>query len=289
MTNEINKNDLNWIPPSNIEVLFSSTNKNRFFKTNSSTSGSRYENKLPCGKSSVQFYSQGTPNGFKVSILFEELGIDYDAFYIDIDNGEQFSSDFVKINPNSKIPCCIDLDGFEDGEPMMLFESASIVLYFADKYKKFQFEGNPRARQEMLNWIFWQMANQGPATGNFGHFYIYGPPDKYETRDYCTARYGMEVQRLCDVLDKHLEGKKYIVNDEYSIADMIILPWFLQLRTGYWNKFSKIAAKEFLGIDHYLNLNKWADRIILREPVQRGLLVCKTGNTLTKPWILNNK
>lgn len=121
----------------------------------------------------------------------------------------------MAINPNSKIPCCVDKEGPGDGRPITLFESAAIALYFCDKHKKFQFEGNVRLRQEMMNWIMWQMAGQGPMSGNFGHFFVYAPDDKAETRNYGVARYGMEVQRLCDVLDKHLEGKEFMVNNEY--------------------------------------------------------------------------
>ena len=136
----------------------------------------------------------------------------------------------------------------------------------------------------MMNWIFWQMASQGPMTGNFGHFFVYAPDEKKETRDYGTARYGMEVMRICDVLDKHLEGKEYIVNNEYCLADMMIFPWYSQLRTGYPHK-SGIKANEFLGIERYSNCNSWADRILERDAVKRGITVCSWTSEKTKPWL----
>lgn len=148
-----------WTPPSVIEELFAKTAGNKFAAINAPTAGARTETPLPDGPAPVQLYSLGTPNGHKVSIVLEELGIDYDAHTITINTGSQFGSGFVNVNPNSKIPCCQDKDG-PGGEPIMLWESASIALYFADKYKRFQFEGNPRARQEMMNWIFWQMGGQ---------------------------------------------------------------------------------------------------------------------------------
>lgn len=128
----------------------------------------------------------------------------------------------------------VDKEG-PDGKPINVWESASILIYLAEKYGKF-IPKDPRKKTEMLNWIFWQMGGQGPMTGQFGHFYVYAPDDKLETRDYGVARYGMEVQRLCSVLDGHLSGKQYILGDEYSIADMAIFPWFNQLRTGYLHK-----------------------------------------------------
>ena len=159
------------------------------------------------------------------------------------------------------------------------------MLYFADKANKFNFSNNARARQEMIQWLMFQMANQGPMTGNFGHFFAYAPDDKCETRDYGVARYGMEVQRLCDVMDKHLDGDKvYFVNDEYSLADMALFPWFNQLRTGYKHKCG-LAPATVLSIDRYKNLNRWADMLLQREAVQRGMQVCSWTNEKTKPWL----
>ena len=272
-----------WTPPEKIEDLYVNTSGNKFASINQPTAGPRTNAPLPDTEKSVQLYSLGTPNGFKVSILLEELGIDYDAHKIDIMQCDQFTSGFCQVNPNSKIPAAIDKDG-PDGKPIHLFESAAIMLYFADKANRFNFSTNARARQEMIQWLMFQMANQGPMTGNFGHFFAYAPDDKRETRDYGVARYGMEVQRLCDVMDKHLDGKAYFVNDEYSLADMALFPWFSQLRKGYKHKCG-LAPATVLSIDRYKNLNRWADMLLQREVVQRGMQVCSWANEKTKPWL----
>jgi GST-like protein len=275
--------DVTWIPPEKVEDLYAKAGGNRFASINRPTSGARSDVALPRGDSQVQLYSLSTPNGIKVSILLEELGVDYDAHKISIMNGEQFHSGFVSVNPNSKIPAAIDMDG-PDGQPIHLFESAAIMTYFADKYNRYNFSSNGRARQEMMQWIYFQMANQGPMTGNFGHFFVYAPEDKFETREYGTARYGMEVQRICDVMDKHMEGKTYFVNEEYSLADMALFPWFDQLRKGYVHKCG-ISAAAFLSVDRYANLNRWADMLLQREAVQRGTQVCSWAHEDTKPWL----
>jgi len=211
-----------WTPPAKIEELYAATAGNQFASINRPTAGSRTEQALPDGGSPFQLYSLATPNGIKVGIILEELGIDYDAHFINIGKGEQFNSGFVAVNPNSKIPCALDKDG-PDGQPIFLFESAAIVMYLAEKYNRF-LPTNVRLRQEVMNWVFWQMAGQGPMTGNYGHFMVYAPADKVETRNYGVARYGMEVQRLCSVLENHLEGRTYIVGEEYSIADIVVCP-----------------------------------------------------------------
>jgi GST-like protein len=272
-----------WTPPEKVEELFAKAGGNRFASINQPTSGARAEVPLPDTDRPVQLYSLGTPNGIKVGILLEELGVDYDAHKINIMKCEQFNSGFVNVNPNSKIPAAIDKDG-PGGEPIHLFESAAIMTYFADKMDRFNFSANARARQEMMQWITFQMANQGPTTGNFGHFFVYAPEDKCETREYGVARYGMEVQRICDVMDKHLEGRAYFVNEEYSVADMALFPWFDQLRKGYVHK-SGIAAATFLSVDKYKNLNRWADELLGREAVQRGITVCSWEHENTKPWL----
>jgi GST-like protein len=145
-------------------------------------------------------------------------------------SGDQFTSGFCSVNPNSKIPSALDLEG-PDGSPIELFESASIVLYLAEKHRRF-LPSNLADKQRVLNWLFWQMAGQGPMTGNFGHFMVYAPDDKVEARNYGVMRYGMETQRLCSVLENHLATRQYMVGEEYSIADIAIFPWFQQLRTG---------------------------------------------------------
>lgn len=270
-----------WNPPEKIEELFAATAGNKFASINSPVAGARVEKDLPVGEASVQLYSLGTPNGQKVSILFEELGIDYDAHIISL-SGDQFQSGFVKINPNSKIPAAVDLNGPDD-KPLNLFESASIVLYFAEKYNRF-IPSNPRLKAECMNWIFWQMGGLGPMCGNYGHFMVYAPDDKVETRNYGVARYGMEVQRLCSVLDQHLEGKSYLVGDEYTIADIICYPWFRQLTVGYKHS-SGIAANSFLTIEKYKNAMAWCDRISERPAVKRGLSVCPFYGGEAKPWL----
>jgi len=213
--------------------------------------------------------------------LLEELGVDYDAQVVRIMQGDQFTSGFVGINPNSKIPALVDKDG-PDGKSISIFESAAIMLYLAEKYKKF-LPTDPRLKTEAMTWLFWQMSGQGPITGNFGHFMVYAPDDKVEARDYGVARYGMEVQRLCHVLDTHLKGRKYMIGDEYSIVDMAILPWFQQLRTGYNHK-SGITANNFLSVDQYTNAIAWADKILERPAVQKGKQVFKDG--IPKPWLV---
>lgn len=234
-----------WYPTENIEELFPPPGG-----MNSHTSGARTDRDLPRGSAPIQLYSLATPNGKKVGIFLEELaeacGIEYDAHTIRIMESVQFQSGFVDGNPNSKIPMCIDYGA--EGGPIRLFESASIILYFAEKYNKFWFQDS-RLKAEGLNWIFWQMAGQGPMTGNFGHFYVYAPQDQVEARDYGVKRYGMEAMRLADVLDKHLEGKSYMVNEEYSIVDMICFPWFQQFRSGY--KHGPRLVFDFLSFVHF--------------------------------------
>jgi len=270
-----------WAPPATIEDLFAKTDGNKFSSINKPTAGARTQQELPVGSADLQLYSLATPNGQKVGILLEELGVDYDAFVINIGKGDQFTSGFVGVNPNSKIPALLDKNG-PDGKPINLFESASIAIYLAEKFNKF-IPKDPRQRYEVMNWIFWQMAGQGPMTGNFGHFFVYAPPDKKEARDYGVGRYGMEAQRLCDVLDKHLVGRTYIVGEEYTLADIIIFPWFNLLRVGYKHS-SGLGAKDFLKVEQYKNAIAWADRIAERPAVQRGLQVCNWSG-VGKPWL----
>jgi GST-like protein len=268
-----------WTPTSKIEAIFKATAGNNFSSINSPKAGARAERELPVGTAPFQLYSLGTPNGQKVGIILEELEIDYDAHVIPL-SGDQFNSGFVAVNPNSKIPSAVDKQG-PDGKPFNLFESCSIMLYLAEKHNKF-LPVDKRLRSEVITWLFWQAAGQGPMTGQFGHFMVYAPPDKKEARDYGVARYGMEVQRLCSVLENHLATRKYMVGEEYTIADMAIFPWFNQLRVGY-NHPSGIGAKEFLTVSQYVNANAWADRIAVRPAVIRGITVCSAGKG--KPWL----
>ena len=193
----------------------------------------------------------------------------------------QFESGFVAANPNSKIPAAVDHNG-PDGKPIRLFESASILLYLAEKYAKF-IPAEARARQECYNWLFWQMAGQGPMTGNFGHFMVYAPAEKTEARDYGVARYGMEVQRLCSVLDQHLAKNEFMAGSEYSIADMACLPWFQTIRNPKTYKHSSgPSAATFLSVERYSNVTAWADKLMSRPQVQRGMAVCRKHG---KPWL----
>eukprot|EP01123_Difflugia_compressa_P010130 TRINITY_DN361_c0_g1_i1.p1 TRINITY_DN361_c0_g1~~TRINITY_DN361_c0_g1_i1.p1 ORF type:complete len:312 (+),score=57.52 TRINITY_DN361_c0_g1_i1:86-937(+) len=271
-----------WAPPESIQVLYKATANNKFSSINSPTAGARTEKPLPSGNAPFQLYSLATPNGHKPAILLEELGLDYDAHIVDIMKGDQFTSGFVEINPNSKIPAALDKAGGADGKtPIRLFESASILLYLAEKYHRF-LPAQPEKKVEVINWLFWQIGGQGPQTGNFGHFMVYAPDDKKEARDYGVGRYGMEVQRLCSVLDLHLKDRTYMVGEEYTIADIAIFPWVHQLRVGYIHK-SGVSAKQFLEVDKYTHLNAWADRILERPAVKRGLTVCSRDGA--KPWL----
>lgn len=274
-----NNDGITWSPPAKIEEIFGKLSNNKFASINSPVAGARSTADLPVGNANLQLYSLGTPNGQKVSILLEELGVDYDAHVINIGTGEQFTSGFVSVNPNSKIPALVDRNG-PDGHPVNLFESGSIMIYLAEKFDRF-IPHDPHLRAEMMNWVFWQMAGFGPMCGNFGHFMVYAPPDQIQARDYGVGRYGMEVQRLCSVLDQHLAGRQYMVGEQYTIADMIILPWFNQLMIGYKHP-SGINAREFLSIDQYKNAIAWTERLLAREEVKRGLTVCTNGKG--KPW-----
>lgn len=229
---------------------------------NRPTAGERFEAELPRGDHGLQLYSLGTPNGQKVTILLEELGVDYDAYKIDIMSLQQFGSAFVDINPNSKIPALLDYsaDDTSDG-PLRVFESGSILLYLAEKYEKF-IPKDLRKRTECMNWLMWQMGTAPYLGGGFGHFYNYAPL-KIE---YAIDRFSMEAKRIVDVLDKHLEGKDYVCDEEYTIADMAIYPWIRCLAVFY-------NATEFLQLEEYSNVQRWMKTLERREAVQRGLRV----------------
>ena len=243
-------------------------NGGKFANINRETSGSTHEKTLPVGKHPFQLYSQGTPNGVKVTIMLEELldlGIkeaEYDAWLIKIGNGDQFGSGFVEINPNSKIPSLLDKS---NNQPVRIFESGSILLYLADKFNKFipqKFED----RTECLNWLFWQMSSAPYLGGGFGHFYAYAP-EKYE---YPIDRYAMEVKRQLDVLDKLLSDKNFICSEEYTIADISIWSWYGALVLG-----RLYNAGEFLDVKIYKNVLRWAKVINNRQAVKRGIMVNK--------------
>ncbi|WP_105171883.1 glutathione-dependent disulfide-bond oxidoreductase [Pseudoalteromonas sp. T1lg24] len=238
-------------------------NGGKFANINRPESGATHDKTLPQGKHPLQLYSLATPNGVKVTILLEELievGIkdaEYDAYLIDIMEGEQFSSGFVEINPNSKIPALLDTS---TSPTTPVFESGAILLYLAEKFTCF-IPQNANDRAKCLSWLFWQMGS-GPALGGgFGHFYAYAP----EPLEYPINRFTMEVKRQLDLLNKHLANNKYMCGDTYTIADMAIWPWYGVLVRG-----DLYEAAEFLAVDEYPHLKAWADRIFERPAVQRG-------------------
>jgi len=261
----------NYMPPK--KWTWDKENGGKFANINRPISGYTSEKDLPLGKHSFQLYSQGTPNGVKVTIMLEELlslGIteaEYDAWLIRIGNGDQFTSGFVEINPNSKIPSLID-NSIE--KPIRVFESGSILLYLADKFNQFipkQFE----KRTECLNWLFWQMASAPYLGGGFGHFYAYAP-EKFE---YPIDRFSMEVKRQLDVLDKQLLNNNYICCNEYTIADIAIWPWYGALVLG-----RLYGAEEFLDVKSYQNVVRWALMIDSRQAVKRGRMVNRINGEL---------
>jgi GST-like protein len=245
-------------------------NGGKFSGINRPTSGSREERELPVGEHNLQLYSLGTPNGVKVTIMLEELlecGIseaEYDAYLINIGEGDQFTSGFVNVNPNSKIPALVDKNG---GNPVNLFESGSILLYLAEKFGKF-LPKDIHKRAETFNWLFWQMGSAPYLGGGFGHFYAYAPTKM----KYPIDRFSMESKRQLDVLDKKLAKTEYIAGDDYTIADMAIFPWYGALVKG-----KLYEAGEFLSVHEYKNVIRWADSLLERKAVLRGRLV-------NRPW-----
>lgn len=241
-------------------------NGGKFSNINRPTAGSRFEKELPQGNHPFQLYSLATPNGVKITILLEELlelGIsqaEYDAYIINIQEGSQFSSGFVDINPNSKIPALLDLS--DKSKPVRVFESGSILLHLAEKFDQFIFTGEKRV--EVMNWLFWQMGSAPYLGGGFGHFFSYAPIKI----KYCIDRFSMEVKRQLDVLDKQLEKNQFIAGNDYSIADMASWPWYGALVKG--NLYS---GAEFLDTQSYKHVCRWADEISLRAAVKRGRLV----------------
>jgi len=241
-------------------------NGGRFANINRPIAGPTKDVELPVGKHPLQLYSMATPNGVKVTVMLEELlalghkGAEYDAYYINIGEGDQFGSGFVDINPNSKIPALMDHSA---DKPTRLFESGSILLYLAEKFGEF-LPTDHNKRTEALNWLFWQMGSAPYLGGGFGHFYAYAPV-KIE---YCIDRFAMEVKRQLDVLDRHLADHEYMAGDEYSIADIAIWPWY-----GALVKNVVYEAAEFLDTASYKNMNRWTDMIGERPAVQRGKMV----------------
>lgn len=241
-------------------------NGGQFAGINQPTAGAREEKELPVGDQPFQLYSLATPNGVKVTILFEELleaGIteaEYDAWLIDISKGDQFGSGFVEVNPNSKIPALLDRSG---EKPVAVFESGAILVHLAEKFGKF-LPTDPAQRAEVMSWLFWQVGSGPYLGGGFGHFYAYAP-EKWE---YPIDRFAMETKRQLDVLDKNLANRKYIAGEEYSIADMAILPWYGALVKG-----KLYDAAEFLAVHEYKNVMRWTEELYSRPAVLRGRLV----------------
>ncbi|MBP0483870.1 glutathione-dependent disulfide-bond oxidoreductase [Sagittula salina] len=235
--------------------------------------GATHDKDLPVGDHPYQLYSMGTPNGQKVTILFEELlaaghAAEYDAWLVRIGDGDQFGSGFVAANPNSKIPALVDRSG---DTPVRVFESAAILMHLAEKFDAFL--GPREMRAEMLSWLFWQMGSAPYLGGGFGHFYAYAP-EKWE---YPINRFTMEVKRQMDVLDRHLAENEFMVGDHYTIADMAIWPWYG--RTVHGESYD---AGEFLDVGSYKNLLRWADQVLDRPAVQRGRIVNRVGDGLVE-------
>ena len=246
-------------------------NGGKFASINRPTAGARYEKALPVGAAPLQLYSLNTPNGVKVNILLEELaeigikGAEYDAYKIDISQGEQFGSGFVAINPNSKIPALVDHSADVAGEPIALFESGAILMYLAEKFDQFMPLSLGKARAECLSWVMWQMGSAPFLGGGFGHFYAYAP----EPLEYPINRYTMETKRQLDVLDTHLKDSTYMCGNneaDYNIADMIIWAWYGQLVLG-----KLYDAAEFLQVDDYKHVKRWAQAIAERPAVKRAV------------------
>ena len=240
----------------------------KWASVNRPVSGATHEKELPVGKHALQLYSMGTPNGQKVTIMLEELLVlgkdaEYDAHMINIGEGDQFSSGFVDINPNSKIPAFVDYSGTE---PEAVFESASILVYLAERFGVLLPEKGSK-RTQVFNWLFWLHGSAPYLGGGFGHFYAYAP-EKFE---YAINRFTMETKRQLDVLDKQLAKNEFIAGDDYSIADIATWPWYGNLVLG-----NQYEAKDFLQVDDYTHVQRWAKAILARPAVQRGRIVNRT-------------
>jgi len=235
----------------------------KFEKINRPVAGATHDKELPRGKHPLQLYSLATPNGVKVTVMLEELlalgkkGAEYDAFLIKINDGEQFGSGFVEINPNSKIPALLDTS---TSPPTRVFESGAILVYLAEKFDAF-LPKDPSERAECMSWMFWQMGSAPFLGGGFGHFYAYAP----EKLEYPINRYAMEVKRQLDVLDRNLSSRRYLCGDEYNIADIANVAWYGALALG-----KLYSAGEFLDVASYKHVVRWASEIMERPAVKRG-------------------
>lgn len=252
---------------------WASENGGKFAKINRPTAGTTHDKALPVGKHPLQLYSLATPNGVKVAIMLEELlakghsGAEYDAYLVNIGDGHQFGSDFVKINPNSKIPALMD---HSTVTPTRVFESGAILLYLAEKFGDL-LPSDHAKRTECLSWLFWQMGSAPYLGGGFGHFFSYAP-FKIE---YCIDRFSMEIKRQFDVLDQHLANNEFMAGDEYSIADIAIYPWY-----GGVVSNTVYGAAEFLEAHTYKHLNRWTEQMAKRDAVKRGEMVNRSWGEL---------
>ncbi len=250
-----------YIPPN--VWSWDSESGGKFANINRPIAGATHEKELPVGKHPLQLHSLATPNGVKVTVLLEELlelgktEAEYDAWIINIGEGEQFSSGFVDINPNSKIPALLDNS---TTPPTRVFESGAILVYLAEKYNAF-LPKEPSARAECMSWLFWNMGSAPFLGGGFGHFYAYAP----EKLEYPINRYAMEVKRQLDVLEKNLADRRYLCGDEYTIADMANYAWYGALAMG-----KLYEAAEFLDVESYTNVRRWTKEINDRPAVKRG-------------------
>ncbi|WP_323989329.1 glutathione-dependent disulfide-bond oxidoreductase [Nguyenibacter sp. L1] len=264
--------DTDYIPPR--VWTWDKASGGTFASINRPIAGPTHEKALPVGRHPLQLYSLGTPNGQKVTIMLEELlalghaGAEYDAWLIRIGEGDQFGSGFVDINPNSKIPALMDRSG---ATPVRVFESGAILLYLAEKFDAFLPKEQP-ARAETLSWLFWQMGSAPFLGGGFGHFYAYAPTKL----EYPINRYAMEVKRQLDVLDRRLAENEFVAGAEYTIADMAIWPWYGGLVKGW-----QYGAAEFLSVQDYRNVLRWADQVFARPAVRRGRKVNRTSGALS--------
>ena len=245
----------------------------KFANINRPIAGATHDKELPVGKHPFQLYSLATPNGVKVTVMLEELleagytGAEYDAWLIRINEGDQFGSGFVAVNPNSKIPALMDRSGVSSGvAPFRVFESGAILLHLANKFGAF-LPTDAAAKAECLSWLFWQMGSAPYLGGGFGHFYAYAPTKM----EYPINRFAMEVKRQMDVLDRRLAGNRYLAGDEYTIADMAVWSWYGALAMGLIYE-----AGEFLQVNEYTHVQRWTKEIAKRPAVQRGRMVNRT-------------
>ena len=256
-----------YVPP---KIWTTKSSGGRFEKINRPVAGSTHEKALPVGKHPLQLYSLATPNGVKVTVMLEELlalghkAAEYDAWPIRINDGEQFSSGFVAVNPNSKIPALLDRSS---PEPIRVFESGAILMYLSEKFGGAFLPTMHPARAECLSWLFWQMGAAPFLGGGFGHFYAYAPT-KIE---YAIDRYAMEVKRQMDVLNRRLAEARYLAGDEYTLADIAVWPWYGALAKGLLYN-----SGEFLQVNEYSHVRRWTDEIAQRPAVKRGRMVNRT-------------